>query len=73
MFLVGLTWWTYLFLREMDFVGGPSVAGTVWVVLAYPVLKYGLALGTDISGWFFAVATCALALRGSGLKARGRW
>ncbi len=60
---VGLTFLVYVFLRELGFRTRFAVAGALWVVFSYPMLKYGLALGTDISGWFFSVATIVLMLR----------
>ncbi len=60
---VGLTFLTYAFLRELGFRTRFAGAGALWVVFSYPMLKYGLALGTDISGWFFSVATIVLMLR----------
>ncbi len=53
---------SYSLLRLLDFSENESTLGTIWIVTAYPLLKYGLALGTDISGWFFATATLAIGL-----------
>ena len=49
-------------LSLLGFSKQMSLAGTLWIITAYPLLKYGLALGTDISGWFFATATLAVGL-----------
>jgi hypothetical protein len=64
-FLVGLTLLIYLFLRKLDFSVAFSTIGTVWIVMAYPMFKYGIALGTDISAWFFTVATITAVLYGA--------
>ena len=53
---------SYWFLKLSGFNKGPSFMGTVWIVASYPLLKYGLALGTDISGWALAATTLALGL-----------
>ncbi|MEN9880969.1 MAG: hypothetical protein RLZZ308_152 [Candidatus Parcubacteria bacterium] len=48
---------TFLFLKKLQFSEEESFIGATWVATGYPLLKYGLALLTDISGWFFAIAT----------------
>lgn len=54
-FLIGLSILFFLFLKIIGFQELPAFIGTLWLIFGYPLLKYGLALGTDISGWFFAV------------------
>ncbi|MCE9629063.1 MAG: GtrA family protein [Candidatus Vogelbacteria bacterium] len=39
-----------------------SLIGCIWLIFSYPLLKYGLALGTDISGWALAAMSVALIL-----------
>ncbi len=56
-FFFGLTFLAYLFFKKIGFAVLYSTVGAASVAMAYPVFKYGLALGTDISGWFFAIAT----------------
>jgi hypothetical protein len=41
--------------------------GAIWIITGYPMLKYGLALGTDIAGWFFSVLTILSVLIGARL------
>ncbi len=62
--LIGLPFAAYLFLREFGFEDREATWGALWIVMGYPVLKYGLAIGTDIGGWFFATLTAGLFLRG---------
>lgn len=62
LFYIGLVFSMYFFLLELHFEKNLSLIGSVWVATGYPVLKYGLALLTDVSGWFFAVLTCYLFL-----------
>ncbi len=62
LFFVGLTFLSYLFFKKIGLDEKFSIAGAAWVAMGYPMLKYGLALGTDISGWFFAVAVIVLFL-----------
>ncbi len=61
-FLCGLAWIGYIAFREFDFEETDAAVGGAWIVLSYPMLKYGLALSTDISGWFFAILTIAVFL-----------
>lgn len=61
-FLVGLSFAVYYFLKSLDFGEREALAGTVWVITGYPLLKYGLGLGTDLSGWFFMTATITVFL-----------
>ncbi len=63
-FLLGLPFVAHFFLRECGFGLSESRWGALWVTAGYPVLKYGLAISTDIGGWFLATVTAALALRG---------
>ena len=62
--LFGLPFVSFGFLKELGFSREESVWGSVWIVTGYPVLKYGLAVSTDLGGWFFAVATAYLVLLG---------
>lgn len=64
LFYFGLIVATFYLLRELGFQDKFATIGSSWVATGYPVLKYGLALLTDISGWFFAGATIALFLIG---------
>lgn len=57
----------FLFL-ELGFDKKFSVAGAMWVITGYPMLKYGLALGTDAAGWFFSALTILAVLIGSRLS-----
>ena len=63
-FLFGISILAYLWLRELRFDDEVSVIGALWIVLSYPVLKYGLAISTDISGWFFALLSISIFLSG---------
>lgn len=62
LFFIGLTFLSYLFFIKLNFNVLFSTVGAIWVATGYPIFKYGLALGTDISGWFFAVATIVVFL-----------
>lgn len=71
LFLFLLPFVTFGFLKELGFVKSDAFWGALWTVTAYPVLKYGLAVGTDIAGWFFTIATgytVLLALRHSSIR-----
>lgn len=63
-FYFGLLIFSFYFLRELGFKDKFAMIGAAWVGTGYPVLKYGLAMLTDISGWFFAVATITIFLIG---------
>ncbi len=63
-FYFGLLIFSFFFLRELGFKNKFSLIGSAWVGTGYPVLKYGLSLLTDISGWFFALATITVFLIG---------
>ncbi|KND49437.1 MAG: hypothetical protein AB198_00615 [Parcubacteria bacterium C7867-003] len=63
-FLVGLTISSYYLFKHLGFEEKFSFYGAVWVATGYPVFKYGLALVTDISGWFFAVLSILVFLYG---------
>jgi hypothetical protein len=54
----------YYLLKEVGFSEIYAAIGASWAATGYPLLKYGLALLTDISGWAFAAATIALFLIG---------
>lgn len=62
LFFFGLSIISFFLFQELGFAPGSAWWGSIWVVTGYPMLKYGLALGTDISGWFFAAATALAAL-----------
>jgi hypothetical protein len=62
LFLIGLSLSFFYFLRGLEISEKASFVGTLWLITGYPLLKYGLALGTDISGWFFAVLSAAIGL-----------
>lgn len=63
-FFFGLIIASYVMLKEIGFSQIFAAIGASWVATGYPLLKYGLALLTDISGWFFAAATIATFLVG---------
>lgn len=52
----------YFLFKELDFSKNESVIGAAWIATAYPVLKYGLALGTDVSGWLLSALTILIGL-----------
>ena len=64
LFYFGLIIFAFFFLREIGFQNKFAVIGSAWVGTGYPLLKYGLSLLTDISGWFFALATITVFLVG---------
>ncbi len=57
LFYIGLAYGFFFLLREFGFDPEAAFIGALWLSTGYPLLKYGLALGTDISGWFFAVVS----------------
>lgn len=61
---LGLVPLSFLLWRLLGFGRREAVVGTLWLAAAYPLMKYGLALGTDISGWSFSVLTLVLGLEG---------
>lgn len=63
-FFFGLIIAFYTLLKEAGFSEIYAAVGASWVATGYPLLKYGLALLTDLSGWFFAAATIAVFLVG---------
>ena len=65
LFLLGLTILSFFLLKEIFADSRFAFWGAAWVTAGYPMFKYGLALGTDISGWFFAVAGTLAALVGA--------
>lgn len=52
----------YGVLHELSFRRLEAAIGASWVALGYPVLKYGLGLGTDAWGWFAATLVAYLVL-----------
>lgn len=64
LFFVGLSILFFLLLERLGFSSELSFAGTLWLIFGYPLLKYGLSLGTDISGWFFAVLSSYIGILG---------
>ncbi len=64
LFLFGLPFVAYSFLKELGFKSDEAWWGSLWIVTGYPLLKYGLALGTDLGGWFFTLLTASLVLKG---------
>lgn len=64
LFLLGLPFVAYGFLSELGFSRKEAGIGALWITAGYPVLKYGLALSTDMGGWFFALASAYFVLRG---------
>lgn len=63
-FLFGLGLASYFLFLIIGFNNYYSRVGSLWLTASYPVLKYGLALVTDISGWFFLVLSVAVFLHG---------
>lgn len=64
-FLSALTILSFFLFKEIIADDRLAFWGAIWAASGYPMLKYGLALGTDISGWFFAVATVLAVLIGA--------
>ena len=62
LFLCGLGIIMYFFLLELGFAATYAFLGGVWTLIGYPALQFGFALGTDISGWFFAPLTMLIVL-----------
>lgn len=54
-FYFGITLLMFFLLKEFGFSDKYSMFGSMITSSAYPVLKYGLSILTDISGWFFAI------------------
>ncbi len=62
-FLVILPFVAFAFLREISFSEEEAMWGALWITTGYPLLKYGLAIGTDIGSWFFALLTSYLIVK----------
>jgi hypothetical protein len=61
-FYIVLVGAVYRIFRELEYSSSDSVVGAAWIATAYPLLKYGLALGTDISGWCLSAVTILVGL-----------
>jgi hypothetical protein len=61
-FYVLLVGAVFRIFRELSYSVSESVIGATWIATAYPLLKYGLALGTDISGWALSAVTLWIGL-----------
>lgn len=61
-FLIVLVASFFWLLLLLEFNSRYATIGAVWLAFSYPLLKYGLALGTDISGWALATSSAAFAL-----------
>ncbi len=61
-FFFGLLFSSFYFFKELGFQENYSLIGATFIGTGYPLLKYGLALLTDISGWFFATLTVTIFL-----------
>jgi len=64
LFFIGLSVSFLFFLILLGFGERAALIGTLWLIFGYPLLKYGLSIGTDISGWFFATFSAAIGLYG---------
>ncbi len=62
-FLVALPFVAFAFLREIHFSEEEATWGALWITTGYPLLKYGLAIGTDLGSWLFALLTAYLIVR----------
>jgi 4-amino-4-deoxy-L-arabinose transferase-like glycosyltransferase len=63
-FLIGATVASYYFFLELGFENDQALWGSVWFATGYPILKYGLAISTDISGIFFSLLTILAVMTG---------
>lgn len=61
----------FYYLRQLSFPPRYAGTGVLWLITAYPLLKYGLAISTDIAGWALAVLSTFLFLKG--LSERKLW
>ncbi|MDP2663928.1 MAG: glycosyltransferase family 39 protein [bacterium] len=52
----------YLFVYKLYHSGKQALYGTILVMTAFPMLAYGLASLTDLSGWFFFFLSAFLSL-----------
>lgn len=64
LFYFSLLFISFFFFKELGFENKISFIGTTWIATSYPLLKYGLALLTDISGWFFSIVVITTFLLG---------
>jgi hypothetical protein len=64
LFLFGLPFVAFKFLRELNFSPREATWGALWLITGYPLLKYGLAISTDIGSWFFALLSAYFVLKG---------
>jgi hypothetical protein len=70
-FFIGLSFAAFFFLDVLGFSSIEALVGALWIISDYPLLKYGLTLSTDISGWFFAALIAAIGL--FGVRAKKWW
>ncbi len=64
LFMLGLIYTFYYFLRELGFSKKYSLTGVVLLATLQATLRYGFTSGTDISGWFFCIASMLAILVG---------
>lgn len=64
LFLFAIPFAAFGFLNELGFSKKEATWGALWIVTGYPMLKYGLAISTDIGGWFFALVSAYMVLKG---------
>ncbi len=63
LFYIALAFLAFEFLQMLTFKEEYACIGALWIIAAYPMLKYGLAIDTDISGWFFSLLTLFVGLK----------
>lgn len=61
-FFVALLFVFFFVLKKLNYSNKLCFVGVLWLAFSYPMLKYGLALGTDVAGWFFSAFTILLIL-----------
>jgi len=62
LFFMGLSIVLFYFFGGLGFARRESFLGAVWVLAGYPGVAFGFSGGTDVSGWFFCLATLVAAL-----------
>ncbi|MCF7815420.1 MAG: hypothetical protein K9M10_00575 [Candidatus Pacebacteria bacterium] len=62
--LFALPFVAFKFFCECGFTEKEATWGAVWLMTGYPVLKYGLAISTDMGSWLFALASAYFVLKG---------
>lgn len=68
LFFIGLSILLFFFFEELGFGREQSLLGTAWIIAGYCGVNFGFSGGTDVSGWFFCLASAVAVLRAMRLR-----